>query len=150
MSDIDVRVMEVGECRPFGNYRVCHEGDDNGKWIVCTSVHGDWKVSWRDDNPMYGVMLSYTKDNSLEAYLSALFTLMMLATSHNHDALAIINGDGSPFMDGFSKLWNDQIVYELSFVKPVSRNADERMLKEAVDFENLRDDINGLTGEEDG
>ena len=41
-------------------------------------------------------------------------------------------------------------MYELSFVKPVSRNADERMLKEAVDFENLRDDINGLTGEEDG
>lgn len=143
MSDNETRVMNVGECRVFGNYRVCHEGDDDGKWIVCTSVHGDWKVSWRDDNPMYGVMLSYTKDRSLEAYLSALFKLMTLATSHNHDALAIINGDGSPFMDGFSNLWNDQIVYELSFVKPVSRKADERMLQEAVDFENLRDDLNG-------
>lgn len=137
-------VMKVGEFRTFGNYRVSHEKDGDGRWVVCSSVQGDWKVSWRDDNMMYGVLLSYTKDSSCGAYVNDLLRLMHLATSHNHDAATFINGDGTPFMDGFSRLWNEQVAYELSLEKPVSRKADERMLGEAVEMESLREDMKDL------
>lgn len=133
-----------------GNFLLRGEDGDDGRQFVVKSVSGGWRISWRDDTLMYGVLLSLVDNEGSREYLHCLCTLMFVATTYPHDLVALTTKGALPFMEGIAKLVREQSDYEVSLKKPVSEEEDAEALNETVEMESLKEDLKRIYGEDGG
>ena len=132
----------------IGNFVLSEEDGASGRFISCTSVSDGWKVSWRDDTEMYGIMMMFCRDKATHEYLHGLLNMMYVATCYPHDLVSIATRKTAPFMNGFAALYNDEVAYELSLKKGVGKSKDDEALQEAADMESLREDMKEMIEDE--
>lgn len=145
----EMKLLKEGESKTIGNYVFTVERCDDGRWLVLKSVSGCWQVRWRDDVEMFGALMSLLGVGTAAAdkYLDCLVTMMYISTEYTHDLASLANGNGMPFMEGFTRLFNEQAEYDRSLVPSVGEKEDERALNETVEWENLREDITRIYGD---
>lgn len=136
--------------KSVGNFVFSRGVDDDGaSYIVCRSVSNGWLVQWRDETLMFGVLYPMLFNEDASDYLHSLVTLMYVATTYPHDLVSLTNGGDTPFMEGFLNLVDKQNEYENSLVTGVSPEEDDRILRDTVANEELRNEVLQLS-EEDG
>lgn len=133
----------------LGNFLLGVESAASGERFVVKSVSGDWRLMWEYGTCMYAVMLSFTKDEKCHEYIKALLTLFYAATNYPHDLVAISEKQKAPFMDGFTKLINEQTKYEISVKgEAESQEEDDKALKEVVEMQDIQDELDRMDGTE--
>lgn len=140
----EIKLLKEGESKSIGNYVFMMERCDDGRWFVLKSVSGCWQVRWRDDMLMFGVLTSLVGNPDAEEYLHCLATFIYISTTYPHDLVSLSNRGTMPLMEGFYHIIQDQNAYELSMAPAASQKDDERVLRDTVEYERLKEDLSRI------
>lgn len=133
-----------------GNFLLGKEKNSLGEVLCVRSVSGQWSIRWSEDTMVYAVLIRCMSDKNCWPYIEALLTLFFAATNYAHDFAALAEGQGTPFMNGFTELINKQTELELSFKKEATPEEDEAALKEVVEMQDIKDELEKLDVDGDG
>ena len=111
------------------------------------AISGQWSIRWSDDTYIYAVLTRLMEDEKCHAYIDALLTLFFTATNYPHDFASVANGDGTPFINGFTKLMNEQTQYEVSLKEKATEEQDEAALKEVGEMTEIEEELEKLDKE---
>lgn len=132
----------------ISNFLLGHESNSLGRVLCVRALSGQWSIRWSEDTYVYAVLTRLMADDKCHKYIEALLTLFFAATNYPHDFASVANGNGTPFMNGFTKLINDQTDYEVSLQEKPTEEQDEEALKEVVEMEDIKDKLEEDNGTE--
>lgn len=102
---------------------------------------------WEEGTMMYAVLLNFLRDEKTHEYIRALLTLFYAATNYPHDMVALIEKQQTPFINGFTKLLNEQTEFEVSVSKKNTPEEDDAALKEVGEMEDIKEQLEELDKE---
>ena len=131
----------------ISNFLLCHESNSIGRVLCVRAVSGQWSIRWSEDTYVYAVLTRLMEDEKCHNYVEALLTLFFAATNYPHDFASVANNNGTPFMNGFTKLMNEQTDYEVSLQEKPTKEEDEAALKEVGEMQEIMDELEKLDDE---
>lgn len=132
----------------ISNFLLGIENAASGNRLVVKSVSGDWRLMWEEGTMMYAVLLNFIRDEKTHDYVHALLTLFFAATNYPHDMVALVETQKTPFINGFTKLLNEQTDFEVSVSKKNTPEEDDAALKEVGEMEEIKEMLNKENGTE--
>lgn len=130
-----------------GNFLLGVENAATGDRFVVKTVSGDWRVMWSEGTMMYTLMLTFVGDEKCHKYLDGLLTLQYAATNYPHDLVAIAEIQKAPFMDGFTRLVNEQTEFEVGIKGNGTDEENEAALRDIGEMQEIQEELEKL---EDG
>lgn len=111
------------------NFQVGTEKGADGERVVCRTSDGGWRITFRDDMPLFFVILQLVDDND-KTRLSSLLTSWYWTTCMIHSA-------------DFYLTVMDSLAKEIEAMKhpDVSKKADEEALEQVGKMEELKDEL---------
>ena len=134
----------------IGNFLLCHEKNSFGEVLCVKAVSGQWSIRWSDDTMLYAVLSRLMDDKKCHSYVEALLCLFFAATNYAHDFMALAETQQTPFIDGFSKLMNEQTEREVALKGEASQEEDDAALKEVGELQEIMDELERLDAVNDG
>ena len=131
-----------------GNYLLALEKNSLGAVLCVKNLAGNWSIRWGQDSYLFAVLTSQIQDEKCHAYVDALLTVFYTATNYPHDLVAIIEKNDTPFINGFSKLIQEQTDFEVSIKKNATQEEDDAALKEVVQMQEIQDELEKLDKED--
>lgn len=128
----------------IGNYLLAKEKNSLGEVLCVRAVSGQWSIRWSDDTYVYAVLMRLMHDEKCHPYIEALLTLFFAATNYPHDFAALAETKQTPFINGFTKLLNEQTELELSFKRDATAEEDEAALKEVGEMHDIQEELEKL------
>lgn len=131
----------------ISSFLLGREKNSLGQVLCVRAISGQWSIRWSEDTYIYAVLTRLMEDEKCHKYIEALLTLFFAATNYPHDFASVANNNGTPFMDGFSKLMNEQTDYEVSLQEKATSEQDEAALNEVVEMTEIEEELEKLDKE---
>ena len=128
----------------IGNYVLAKEKNSLGTALCVRAVSGQWSIRWSEDTYVYAVLTRLMHDEKCIRYVEALLTLFFAATNYPHDFAALAETQQTPFINGFTRLVNEQTELELSFKRPATSEEDEAALSEVAEMHDIQEELEKL------
>lgn len=116
----------------FGNFVLTH--DEKSGFVAVKAASGFWQVRFRNDHPMFGVLLRYCDDNEMGKYFEHLFGLWYIITQGLADLPCM-----TEITDACGK-WLERLG-NIDKLSPVSKEEDDEILNETVVGDEMRDKL---------
>lgn len=87
----------------FGNFVLVH--DEKNGFVAVKAVVGFWQIRYRNDHPMFGVLLKFGSEKEMEPYFEHLFSLWYMMTQGLPDGKCL--DDIVTACDGWYKRMNE-------------------------------------------
>lgn len=122
--------MAQKKIRQYGNFVLCH--DSKAGFVSVRAVSGFWQIRYRNDHPMFGALLRFSSDRTMDVYLEHFFNLVYVLTQGFPDGECL-----EGVLDAVGSWYSRLSVPE----KEVSVEEDDRILGEVVMSEQMREEI---------
>lgn len=127
----------IREKKRYGNFVVAH--DEKKGFVSVRSAVGHWQLRFRNDHAMYGALLKFSGDSSLDRYFEHLFGLWYLFTQGLPDGQCLED------MLKAAESWYARLE-KADKVNPMNED-DAEVLKEVVTAEEIKEEMKDGTGE---
>lgn len=127
----------IREKKRYGNFVVAH--DEKKGFVSVRSAVGNWQLRFRNDHAMYGALLKFSGDSSLDKYFEHLFSLWYVFTQGLPDGKCL--EDVLKGCEG----WFERLK-AADNINPLNED-DAEVLKEVVTAEEIKEEIGDGTGE---
>lgn len=144
MTMLNNEDLKSGNVIRVGNFELSVDGSSPVAELCVRSVSGSWGISWNETTYMYSVMTGMMRDSGCHKYIEALLSLFYNATSYPHDLAAICETQSTPFMDGFVRLIEEQVSFELRLKGDGTDEENEAALRSVVDMQDIQDELERL------
>lgn len=131
----------------ISNFLLGYEKNSLGQVLCVRAVSGQWSIRWGEDTYVYAVLTRLMGDEKCHKYIEALLSLFFAATNYAHDFASVANQNGTPFMNGFTKLMNEQTEYEVSLHDKATEEQNDEALKEVGEMQEIMDELEKLDDE---
>ena len=127
----------IREKKRYGNFVVAH--DEKKGFVSVRSAVGHWQLKFRNDHAMYGALLKFSGDSSLDRYFEHLFGLWYLFTQGLPDGQCLED------LLKAAESWYARLE-KADKVNPMNEDEAE-VLKEVVTAEEIKEEMKDGTGE---
>lgn len=127
----------IREKKRYGNFIVAH--DEKKGFVSVRSAVGHWQLRFRNDHAMYGALLKFSGDSSLDRYFEHLFGLWYLFTQGLPDGQCLED------LLKAAESWYARLE-KADKVNPMNEDEAE-VLKEVVTAEEIKEEMGDGTGE---
>lgn len=127
----------IREKKRYGNFVVAH--DEKKGFVSVRSAVGHWQLKFRNDHAMYGALLKFSGDSSLDRYFEHLFGIWYLFTQGLPDGQCLED------MLKAAESWYARL-QKADKVNPMNED-DAEVLKEVVTAEEIKEEMKDGTGE---
>lgn len=127
----------IKEKKRYGNFIVAH--DEKKGFVSVRSASGHWQLRFRNDHVMFGMLLNYYSDKSLDKYFEHLFSLWYVFTQGLPDGKCL--EDVLKGCEG----WFERLK-AADNINPLNED-DAEVLKEVVTAEEIKEEIGDGTSE---
>lgn len=122
--------MAQKKVKQFGNFVVTH--DEKGGFVAIKAVVGFWQLRFRNDHLMFGTLLRFCKDNSMDRYFEHLFSIWYMMTQGLPDGKCL--EDIANACEGWYKRLNNDSL-------SIGEEDDEEVLNEVVLGEQIKEEL---------
>lgn len=127
----------IREKKRYGNFVVAH--DEKKGFVSVRSAVGHWQLRFRNDHAMYGALLKFSGDSSLDKYFEHLFSLWYVFTQGMPDGQCLED------LLKAAESWYARL-QKADKVNPMNED-DAEVLKEVVTAEEIKEEMKDGTGE---
>jgi len=127
----------IKEKKRYGNFIVAH--DEKKGFVSVRSASGHWQLRFRNDHVMFGMLLNYSSDKSLDRYFEHLFIMWYVVTQGLPDGQCLED------MLKASESWFER-VRAADKLNPAGEDEAE-VLKEVAAAEEIKEELGDGTGE---
>lgn len=127
----------IREKKRYGNFIVAH--DEKKGFVSVRSAVGHWQLVFRNDHAMFGMLLKFISDRSLDRYFEHLFTMWYVVTQGLPDGQCLED------MLKASEAWFER-VRAADKLNPAGEDEAE-VLKEVAAAEEIKEELGDGTGE---
>lgn len=114
--------------KQFGNFVFVH--DEKSGFVAVKAVVGFWQIRYRNDHPMFGVLLRFFDDKEMEPYFEHLFSLWYMMTQGLPDGKCL--EDIVTACDEWYKRMNEGLV-----IDPVDKEEDDKILNDVASIDSI-------------
>lgn len=127
----------IREKKRYGNFIVAH--DEKKGFVSVRSAIGHWQLRFRNDHAMFGALLHFSGDKSLDEYFEHLFGIWYVLTQGLPDGQCVED------LLKAAEAWYGRLE-KADKVNPMNEDEAE-VLKEVVTAEEIKEEMNDGTGE---
>lgn len=127
----------IREKKRYGNFVVAH--DEKKGFVSVRSAVGNWQLRFRNDHAMYGALLKFSGDSSLDKYFDNLFTLWYVFTNGLPDGKCVED------LLKAAEEWYGRL-QKADKVNPMKED-EAQVLKEVATAEEIQEEMQDGTGE---
>jgi len=130
-----------------GGFELGIERKQGERTLVCRSLSKEWSLRYGESSMMYALMMNLikegTENENIREYIHSLLTTFFVVTNHTHDLVRLGKEGAMPFMEGVAQLVMQEGAYEAEAYKASPEDDEEKVLKETVEQDELRQAIEG-------
>jgi len=127
----------IKEKKRYGNFIVAH--DEKKGFVSVRSAAGHWQLVFRNDHAMFGMLLKFISDRSLDRYFEHLFIMWYVVTQGLPDGQCLED------MLKASESWFER-VRAADKLNPAGEDEAD-VLKEVAAAEEIKEELGDGTGE---